>query len=143
MVGAHVDPGHFESLKADYETGRKGRAKILANNPDWLSSSEQREHVATLLERANQKGRISGYIDYATIARRGDCEIHYILFRQLSADAAHASLESLERYFETAVDGSVTRLNAVAADESPLINETIDVLCNFMFLASTIYLEHT
>jgi hypothetical protein len=83
--------------------------------------------------------RVSG-LDYAKIAQKGGCEIHYVIYRQLSADAAHASFESLFRYV-TESDGSIESLQPAPKLSPEMISETIDIACNFLFLCGAVATE--
>lgn len=139
MVGVKFDPNHWKSLVDDELKSRKGRSKVLLRKSDWLDELQTKKLTESELMKSDWKP-VSG-LDYAKIAEKGGVEIHYLLFRQLSADATHASLEALFRYVTEELDGTIKSLQPAAKVTPELIAETMDVACNFFFLAMAILSE--
>ena len=140
MVGAKFDPDHWKVLISDEIKSRKGRARLLLGNSHWLTPG-QYEKLRTQNEMMAANWTRLSRLDYERIAQKGGCEIHYVIYRQLSADAAHASFESLFRYV-TEVDGVIEALQPVPKLSPQLICETIDVACNFLFLCGAVATEY-
>jgi hypothetical protein len=139
MVGAKCDPDHWKSLVDDELKSRRARSRLLLRKPDWLD--EQKTKMLNQNEFMKSDWKPVSSLDYAKIAEKGDVEIHYVLFRQLSADAAHASLEALFRYVTEESDGMIKSLQPAPKLAPELIAETVDIDCNFFFLAMAIVLE--
>jgi hypothetical protein len=139
MVGVKFDPEHWKSLVDDELKSRRGRSRLLLRKPDWLDDLQTKMLSQSELMKSDPKP-VSN-LDYAKIAEKGSVEIHYVLFRQLSADAAHASLEALFRYVSEESDGTIKSLQPAAKLTPELIADTVDIACNFFFLALVIASE--
>jgi hypothetical protein len=140
MVGAKFDPDHWKALIDDEIKSRKGRARLLLGNTHWLTADQAEKLESQVAAMTADWKRVSG-LDYAKIAQKGGCEIHYVIYRQLSADAAHASFESLFRYV-TESHGTIESLQPAPKLSPEMICETIDIACNFLFLCGAVATEH-
>jgi hypothetical protein len=139
MVGAKLDPDHWKSLVSDELKSRRARSRLLLQMTDHLRDG-QAEMLRQVEVMKSDWKPVSG-LDYAKIAEKGDCDIHYVLFRQLSADATHASLEALFRYVTEEPDGTVKSLQPAPKLTPELIAETVDIACNFFFFTLAIATE--
>jgi hypothetical protein len=139
MVGVKSDPKLAESFVAEAMKSRRRRANMMLN---WDSlDTEQRRKLVETVETIEREGRFKGRIEYADIARKAGCEIYYVHYSQLSTDAAHASADSLNRYVNAGGDGKIASLQPFAKLSGPLICETIERVCDFLFVAISIYLQ--
>jgi hypothetical protein len=139
MVGAKFDPDHWKALMDDEVKSRRSRARLLMGNSHWMTSEQYERLKGQVAAMTADWKRLSG-LDYAKIAEKGGCQIHYVMYRQLSGDAAHASFESLLRYV-TESDGTIESLQPAAKLTPAMISETIDIACNFLFLCGAVILE--
>jgi len=139
MVGAKFDPEHWKALIQDEIKSRKGRARLLFGNTHWLTDEQHEKLKSQVAAMSADWNRLSG-LDYEKISQKGGCEIHYVIYRQLSADSAHASFESLFRYV-TEKDG-IEGLQPAPKISPEMICETIDIGCNFLFLCGAVATEH-
>jgi hypothetical protein len=64
-----------------------------------------------------------------------------LLYRQLSADAAHPSIEALNRYIIENDDGAVQEIQSVPPHKSEDIDSSLSIACNFFILCITVLLE--
>jgi len=140
MVGAKFDADHWRALIDDEIKSRKGRARLLLGNSHWLTQDQFEKPTGQIETMKTGWKRLSG-LDYETIEQKGGVEIHYVIYRQLSADAAHASLESLFRYV-TEADGTIESLQPAPKLSPDMISDTVDIACNFFFLCSAVAIEH-
>jgi hypothetical protein len=141
MVGAKFDPEHWKALVDDEIKSRKGRSRLLLRNAGWLDD-DQTEKLNSQLELMKADWKALSGLDYSKIAQQGGCEIHYVIYRQLSADAGHASLEALFRYVTEEVDGTIKSLQPAPKLTPEMISDTVDIACNFFFLAWAIVIEY-
>ena len=139
MVGAKFDPDHWKALMDDEVKSRRSRARLLMGNSHWMTDAQYETLKGQIAIMTTDWKRLSG-LDYAKIAEKGGCQIHYVIYRQLSADAAHASFESLLRYV-TESEGAIESLQPLAKLTPAMISETIDIACNFLFLCGAVLLE--
>lgn len=131
LIATKHDPAHAAALKADEIRSRKGRTKLLLKQPDWIEP----HHVKMLqsqLQLLNQQPAAA--INFEEIAKAANASILYHVYRQLSSDAAHVSLESLHRYLGKEADGTVF-LQPVPKLSPHAINETLDCAFTFFFVA--------
>lgn len=125
MVGAKFDPDHWKALIDDEIKSRKGRARLLLGNTHWLTADQAEKLESQVAAMTADWKRVSG-LDYAKIAQKGGCEIHYVIYRQLSADAAHASFESL--FHVTESHGTIESLQPAPKLSPEMICERFSAL---------------
>ena len=63
MVGIKFDPAHWKALIDHELKSRKGRARLLLSNTDWLTA-EQNQQLNKIQEMSADWRRLSG-LDYA------------------------------------------------------------------------------
>ena len=141
MAGLKVDPEQWKALLRDEIGSRKSRAKYLLRNEDWLASGDV-EQLRTLVKTLEEQWNASSRLDYAKIAEKAGIEILYLLYRQLSADAAHPSVEALSRYIAEDEDGAIKTLQSLPAIKSGDISGTLSILCNCFFLVCSVLIEY-
>ena len=123
----------------DELASRKGRAKLLARNENWLNPDDV-DRLRAFVEKIEAEGTLSR-LDFSKIAINAGIEIFYLHYRQLSADAAHPSIEALNRYIIENEDGAVQEIQPVPPHKSKDIDGSLSIACNFFFLCITVFLE--
>ncbi len=139
LAGLKFDPEQWRSMLHDELASRKGRAKLLARNENWLNPDDV-DRLRAFVEKIEAEGTLSR-LDFSKIAINAGIEIFYLLYRQLSADAAHPSIEALNRYIIENEDGAVQEIQPVPPHKSEDIDSSLSIACNFFFLCITVLLE--
>jgi hypothetical protein len=98
LAALDTDPDHWKELLGDELASRKARARLLVSNPSWLTG-DQLTKMAKHLDDLEAKGKLT-FLDMKKLAEKSALAPLYLFYRQLSADSAHLSVESLNRYIE-------------------------------------------
>jgi hypothetical protein len=134
------DPSHYTAIAGDELSSHKGRDKLMLGMSAELEPW-QIKLVQKHLDSVEAQGKVRK-TDLQTIGKLPEADIHYLLYRQLSADAAHVSLESLARYLNYAMDGTVESVTILPAYIDPQLAQTLAWTCNFLTLCVALFLEH-
>lgn len=92
--------------------------------------------ASAFVDRLKQKAEPTGSFATEDMARNGGLEGLYVLFRQLSSDAAHPLLEALNRYVDDGHGGLRAEIlwgPACGADE---IEDTVTMACCFLLVGA-------
>lgn len=110
------------------------RGKVIL---EWAAKQEARPHFEEKLEaymaEIREKHRNAKPISFKATAASGVLKDSYVVYTQLSSDAAHPSAESLSRYItRTRVSDTETTLNvnALPSPEEEELLQTLEFMCN-------------
>lgn len=139
MAGIKFDVDQWKALLHDELASRKSRAKFLLKNERWLPDGDVKK-LRLYVEGLEEQGKLSP-LRLDEIANKAGLDIHYLLFRQLSADSAHPTVEALNRYVVEKPDGDVEEVQLVPKFTGNEISDTLSIATNFFFVACAVITE--
>lgn len=113
-------PKTYKALQDDHNASRTNRGRLIATNTRMFSQ-EQIKAIKRSLSKL-QPGRMARPADFA---KKSPVEDAYLIYAQLSADSAHPSLDSLERYV---IKGKNGRLDGFSSEVADGLNEMCDTV---------------
>lgn len=140
FIALKKDPTHYAAMAGDELSSRKGRDKLMLGFGGQLSP-EQISVVRKHLDQIDAQGKLRK-IELSEVGKMPDADIHYLIYRQLSADAAHVSLESISRYLNYSPAGEIESVTILPTDMEPQIGQTTAWACNFLMLCLVMFIEH-
>ncbi|WP_265281438.1 DUF5677 domain-containing protein [Verminephrobacter aporrectodeae] len=94
---------YIEMLKSDYERSHKNRidfiGRIFNSVSDVPRSLDSLEKLKEIEDSINKEEK-SNIINIKMLSKEGSADLFYLGYQMLSNDAAHATMQSLERYVE-------------------------------------------
>jgi len=137
-----ADPKFLDQLVEAHHFNQKKKARLVLNNPDYLaiySAAQIEEMEATVKEvdemdkeMENKSHRKLVDITWANVALKHCKDLYDLLYRQLSSDGTHTTIDSINRVFDCdAKSHQITNLK-VGPDIANLV-ETLKAAC-LMFL---------
>lgn len=103
-----------------------------ANRADFLKADSE-EKLREYLAKVEADGETLAAFAIIDMARRSGLEDLYIFYRALSGDAAHPTLDALNRYIDDRESGLAKEIMWGPKCGAGEINETVLMTCSFMF----------
>ena len=120
-------------MELDDAASRMKRANGLL---EWSKEQNQKfdfyEKLETFRDDMKEKHRKPGAITQKAAADNGGLGPAYIIYRELSGDAAHPSATSLSRHVTWGGEGDTARftVHALPVDEPLAVPDTLELACN-------------
>ncbi|WP_426017678.1 DUF5677 domain-containing protein [Brevundimonas sp. DWR2-3-1b1] len=133
-----MEDGFIDRVVAN-EMGSKSKgANWLLNQPQLTIKIEPgaQSELKSFVDRLKQEAEPTGSFATEEMARNGGLDGLYVLFRQLSSDAAHPLLEALNRYVDDGQGGLRAEIlwgPVCGADE---IEDTVTMACCFLLVGA-------
>ena len=127
------DPGFVDQMIEAHHFNQRKLARVVRDNPDYLatySAKEVAEMHATIAEvdaMEARAGKKLSDINWATAAKHCP-DLYHLLYRMLSSDGTHATINSLNRF--VVADAATMEITAfrVAPDAAGLV-EALSAAC--------------
>jgi hypothetical protein len=112
---------------------KKGANWLLArsNRSDFLQPESEAD-LQAFIDRLTSENEPTGAFASEDMARRGGLDDLYIIFRQLSSDAAHPMLEALNRYVDDSKGGLMPEILWGPRCGAAEISDTVALACCFL-----------
>jgi hypothetical protein len=119
LLGLRAEGDEFarKMLYADARS-KKTRGELIFNNINVEISEETEKRLRAQMRRLNKQFPKARPLDPSKVALEGIFRDGYLIYSQLSADAAHPTLESLHRHIGR-VEGSDERIIEVVPPDRP------------------------
>jgi hypothetical protein len=131
-VGGLVTQGDefVKDMFHDELTSRKLRGKIVLDTP--MANREFEEWLRSRIEQMNEKYPQTKFLTPKQASQKSPLAAGYLLYSQLSSDAAHPSMSALSRYIARHTeDGEVVRgIDISPPPKETEIAQTIDLGCH-------------
>jgi hypothetical protein len=101
------DPTFLDKLCEAYHLNQRKRAQLVLNNPDYrkIYSVEQITEMETTIQDVNAKEKAAGreFVDtkWGNVAQKHCKDLYDLLYRSLSSDGTHTTIDSINRVFES------------------------------------------
>jgi hypothetical protein len=134
FVGGLRDEGYefVKEMGRDHVASRQARGEFLFERQYHLTGPAWVSGVRAFLRGLKQSAVVPKFLNPKAVARKGPVKDAYLMYTQLSADAAHPSLDALNRYITRAEeDGKPVRcldLEPVLKDNE--LSDTLKFACN-------------
>jgi hypothetical protein len=92
-------------MAKDHEASRKARGEFLMQQTSEMPDAEWQQKLRAFLASLGKDQTKRKSLDPKRIAARGSLLKGYVYYSQLSADAAHPTLDALQRYLGRAQEG--------------------------------------
>ena len=112
-----------------------------ANRKDFLATTSE-EKLREFLAKLGDDGELLATFAIIDMARRAQLEDMYIFYRVLSGDAAHPTIDALDRYISDIRVGNFT-INWGPRCGAAEITDTLLLTCSFVFASCVAINEHT
>jgi hypothetical protein len=130
-----TDPEHVRNLLNDELFSRKQRAKAILDEPELVSSAAA-GRLRAFLDDVEKRGKLSRH-SLEQLAKNAGVEGLYLFFRQLSSDAAHPTLSSLNRYVASDPSLNIKGTHCMPKLDHVEIGDTLQLATMSFILACT------
>jgi Family of unknown function (DUF5677) len=123
IIAALRDHGQrfVSEMREDQKASRKARAEFLIQQTGEMSDAEWQLKLRAFITSLGKGQKKRKSFDPKRVAAHGPLLYAYVYYAQLSADAAHPTLDALYRYFgEAQENGNTIR----TIDSNPLVKPT-------------------
>jgi Family of unknown function (DUF5677) len=128
------DPNFVDQMVEAHHFNQRKLARVVLDNPDYVatySAAEVAEMRATIADVDAMEARIGKKlrdINWADVAAKHCTDLYHLLYRTLSSDGTHATINSLNRF--VVADPATMQVTAfkVAPDTDGMI-ETLSAAC--------------
>ena len=120
-----------KEIEANEYKSKEMRGQLLAR---WAAGRKTEQQLVKKLHGylKSIQGKPKGMINVKATAQAGVLKDSYIIYSQLSSDAAHPSADSLSRYTQRKCDGSLTILADGITDDAETL-QTLEFACSMLF----------
>jgi hypothetical protein len=129
-----ADPTFVDQLVAAYRKHQLTVATLLLEDPDYRSELYSPEDIARMEATVSkikalkgQSGKDPKAIRWDQVAKKHCETLYHMLYRSLSADGVHATVDSLNRYLESGTNMQITSLK-VGPDVAGMV-DTLFLTC--------------
>ena len=138
-LGAMVKAGDEFVNKVLYNELHERRASVNwllnAKNRRQFLAADDRKRLAKHAEEVERTWKSLAKVGFEEMARLADMEPLYVWYRQLSGDAAHPTVSSLNRYITDNKGDEVSEIRWGPDCNSEELGDTINLACNFLLAA--------
>jgi hypothetical protein len=133
MNGIANDPQVIDQLINAHHFNQRKLARLLLNNPDYRAVylSEQIATMEAAIKRADaievSQNKKLGDINWADVALRHCNDLYQLVYRPLSSDGTHTTLDSINRYVSHNANMQIMAVN-VGPDTADMV-ETLKAAC--------------
>jgi hypothetical protein len=136
LAAVAADPMFVDRLVAAHRKHQATTARQLLGDAECREnlSAEQVQKLEALLREINalkgQPGKEPKTINWADVAQLHCKDLYHLIYRPLSADGTHSTVDSMNRYFEADAQMNITALRIAPDVSDPAeIADTLSVAC--------------
>jgi hypothetical protein len=134
LVAVAADPTFVDRLVAAHRKHQLTTARILLEDTDCRSNltTEQVQKLEVTVREIEvlkgQPGKEPKAINWADVAQQHCKDLYNLVYRPLSADGTHSSVDSMNRHFEADTQMSITALRV-----APDVSDTAEIVDTLSF----------
>jgi len=127
------DAAFVDKLVEAHHYNQRKAARILLDNPDYLAAynaeavAAMQSAVASVDAIEKAKGTKLRDINWADVALKYCPDLYQLMYRSLSSDGTHTTLNTLDRYMVTDLNGVITSFKPTPDAEG--LVETLSTIC--------------
>jgi hypothetical protein len=139
------DPSFVDRLIEAHHYNQRKVARVLLDSPAYLATYEaddvaaMKSVVASVDAMEQAKGTKLRDINWADVALKYCPDLYQLMYRSLSSDGTHTTLNTLDRYVMTDANGQITSFKSAPGPEG--LVETLSAICLLFLWAADPFAE--